>query len=95
MPRADGTRPYAWPDLQAALESFAPGEDWQALHARHVAGTERLTSPRVEGAARAVAAAVAPRCRTVRDRCEGDGPRRRPEALRRAACPWAGRQTPT
>jgi hypothetical protein len=37
----NGARPYAWPDLQDALASLAPG-DWPEFHRRHIQGTEPL-----------------------------------------------------
>lgn len=37
----DGARPYAWPDIQDALASLAPGA-WAEFHARHIRGTEPL-----------------------------------------------------
>ena len=37
----DGARPYAWSDIQAALESVAPG-DWAEFHRRCIHGTEPL-----------------------------------------------------
>lgn len=36
-----GARPYAWEDIQAALESVAPG-DWKAFEQRYIHGTEPL-----------------------------------------------------
>lgn len=36
-----GARRYAWPDIQAALESVAPG-DWKAFEQRYIHGTEPL-----------------------------------------------------
>lgn len=39
-----GARPYAWPDIQAALEDLAPGA-WGEFHARHIRGTEPLPLP--------------------------------------------------
>jgi predicted metalloprotease with PDZ domain len=36
-----GARPYAWADIQAALERTAPGA-WEEFHRRHVAGREPL-----------------------------------------------------
>lgn len=38
---ATGTRSYDWPDIQAALESVAPGA-WAEFHRRHIHGTEPL-----------------------------------------------------
>ena len=37
----NGKRPYAWADIQAALESIAPG-DWAEFHRRYIHGTEPL-----------------------------------------------------
>jgi predicted metalloprotease with PDZ domain len=37
----NGARPYVWSDIQAALESVAPG-DWAEFHRRHIHGTEPL-----------------------------------------------------
>jgi predicted metalloprotease with PDZ domain len=37
----DGRRAYAWPDIQTALESVAPG-DWAAFDRRFIHGTEAL-----------------------------------------------------
>jgi predicted metalloprotease with PDZ domain len=36
-----GERPYAWPDIQAALESVAPGP-WAEFERRYIRGTEPL-----------------------------------------------------
>jgi predicted metalloprotease with PDZ domain len=36
-----GARPYAWPDIQAALEGMAPG-DWAEFQRRYIHGTEPL-----------------------------------------------------
>lgn len=36
-----GARPYAWADIQMALESVAPG-DWKAFEERYIHGTEPL-----------------------------------------------------
>ena len=36
-----GARPYAWPDIQAALESVAP-EDWAQFQRRYIHGTDPL-----------------------------------------------------
>ena len=36
-----GARPYAWPDIKAALERVAPG-DWEGFHGRHIHGTDPL-----------------------------------------------------
>ncbi len=36
-----GHRTYGWPDVHAALEATAPG-DWEAFHARFIAGSEPL-----------------------------------------------------
>ncbi|WP_407910294.1 M61 family metallopeptidase [Lysobacter claricitrinus] len=37
-----GTRAYAWQDIRAALRSIVPGEDWDILYTRHVAGREPI-----------------------------------------------------
>jgi predicted metalloprotease with PDZ domain len=36
-----GSRLYSWTDIQAALESVAPG-DWKAFEQRYIHGTEPL-----------------------------------------------------
>lgn len=51
---SDRRSSYAWSNLREALKAVAPSEDWDSVHARNVAGMERISSDRLDDAVRTV-----------------------------------------